>query len=180
MTNEIDPVIVRKILRYEPETGKLFWLARDMEIFANPRVGKAWNSRYAGREAITADNGVGYKIGSIFNRHYLAHRLAWVITHGDWPEIIDHINGDPGDNRIANLRSVSAGLNSQNTRRGKRNTSGRVGVSWHNASHKWWAQISLRGRHYNLGLYDTMEAAAAARAVAERELGFHPNHGRAA
>jgi hypothetical protein len=180
MANEINIELLRKLLRYEPETGKLYWLARSRDMFATKRAFSTWNARYAGTEAITADNGVGYKVGSIQNRHFLAHRIAWAIVHGEWPNVIDHINGNPSDNRLTNLRSVDWTENSCNSRVSSRNTSGHTGVVWSNASGKWAAQITVRGSNKFIGVFSDKNDAVAARKAAERELGFHPNHGRVA
>lgn len=180
MKNEIDPKLACELLEYEPGTGLLYWKERPVELFTEPRFARAWNTRYAGKQAITSDNGLGYKIGSIFGRHFLAHRLAWAISYGEWPDIIDHINGNPGDNRIANLRSVTATENSCNTRLYKKNTSGHVGVTWSSTANKWAAQISINRKAIFLGVFDDKNAAIAARKRAEAELGFHPNHGRTA
>ena len=47
--------------------------------------------------------------------HFLYHRAVWAVVHGYLPMIIDHINGNPYDNRIENLREVSASENNMNT-----------------------------------------------------------------
>lgn len=180
MTNQIDPEVVRNLLRYEPETGRLYWRERPSAMFSSQRSHSTWNARYAGREALTADNGLGYKIGSIFNRHYLAHRIAWVIIYGKWPDVIDHINGNPGDNRLSNLRSVTVSENCCNSKRNRKNTSGQTGVTWSRAANKWAAQISLNGQAHFIGVFSDKADAIAARKSAERDLGFHPNHGRIA
>lgn len=180
MAKQIDPEIMKMLLRYDPETGELFWRERPRNLFKTNRSFSAWNARYAGRKALTADNGLGYKIGSIFNQHFLAHRVAWVLVYGEWPDIIDHINGNPSDNRISNLRSVTASQNSCNARLHSKNTSGHVGVTWSAAAKKWAAQISINGQPKYLGVFTEKSDAIAARKAAEAELGFHPNHGRAA
>lgn len=59
------------------------------------------------------------------------------------------------------------------------NTSGRTGVYWHKPLAKWRARIKVKGKHISLGLYDDINEAAAARSAAEREYGFHNNHGAA-
>jgi hypothetical protein len=44
----------------------------------------------------------------------------------------------------------------------------------------WQARIRVNNRHIYLGVFDSMEEAVRVRKIAEREYGFHPNHGRAA
>lgn len=102
--------------------------------------------------------------------HY-AHRLAWLWFHGEWPHgVIDHINGDPTDNRIENLRDVPQKINMQNQRRERSNKSGLLGV-WKKRG-KWVAAIKLDGRPYHLGSFQTAEGAHEAYVQKKREL--HP------
>jgi hypothetical protein len=165
---------LREFLRYEPETGKLFWLERQ-------NSDKWWNSFCAGKEAFRSTDKHGYRSGHFLGRQYKAHRVVWALVHGEWPaDEIDHINGNPGDNRISNLRVVTRAQNMKNIRRLAKNTSGVVGVSWDNINSNWRASIKVNGRCINLGRYKSFEAACAARADAERLHDFHPNHGRAA
>ena len=186
MGKEIDPELLRKLLRYEPETGKLFWLPRTPDLFhdTTDRRGvnwccQAWNGKNAGREAFTA-NSAGYRMGAVFGRNYGAHRVAWALTSGSWPKMIDHINGDRSDNRLANLRSVSRLENQRNMKRGSDNKSGQTGVGWDSSRDRWVAAIGVGGRTDHIGRFDKKADAIAARKQAERDFGFHPNHGRAA
>lgn len=174
---------LRQILRYEPETGKLYWLARNAEMieakkYPAERESSRWNSRYAGKEAF-AKKGTGYVAGRILgSRQYKAHRVAWALHYGEWPEgQIDHINGIRDDNRIANLRIVTPSENSKNCKK-RSNGSNVFGVSQTN-SNKWAVKIGHEGRQYFLGVYENFELAVAVRKDAEARLGFHPNHGRA-
>lgn len=112
---------------------------------------------------------------------YQNHRIAWALHHGCWPDDqIDHINGNPEDNRIANLRAVSNAENQRNARRKCTNTSGVTGVSWHSRDHVWHANIREKGRLLYLGSFDSFDEAVAVRKAAEHEYGYHENHGRAA
>lgn len=179
----VEPDLLRQVLRFEPETGKLFWLPRPASFFAsacNPeRICNSWNARYAGKEAFTASHNAGYKFGSVFDAVCLAHRIAWAVYYGEWPDSIDHINGNRSDNRISNMRSVVAQDNSKNAAIRSDNTSGHIGVHWHTLAGKWAASIKGGGKMRHLGLFDDMAFAIAARKRAETKYGFHPNHGRA-
>ena len=76
---------------------------------------------------------------------------------------IDHINGDPLDNRRQNLRYVTHGQNQQNCSRRTESRKGIFkGVCWHRQRQKWVAQIAPGGKHVHLGLFDSEEAAARA------------------
>lgn len=111
----------------------------------------------------------GYIVISVDGRRYVAHRLAWLYTYDRWPVgDLDHINGVKNDNRIANLREATRRQNMQNVRKHKHNTSGYKGVAWHSQRNKWRAYIFDNYRQKHLGLFDTKEAAAAARAKAEK------------
>lgn len=162
---------LRKRLRYEPETGKLFWLDYEgMPI--------QWRARWVGKEAFTSTLSTGYRQGSIDDAMFLAHRVVWAIHHGEWPDDqIDHINGVTVDNRIVNLRVVSISENQRNASRRSDNTSGITGVRWHKAAGKWQAQITVNNRSKYLGLFNTLEEAAAARKEASAKYGFTERHG---
>jgi len=182
---EIDPALLRKLLRYDAETGKLYWLVRTPDLFAHSDNADAdcrrFNTQFAGKEAMYADSaGHGYCTGAIFNRQFLTHRVIWALVHGEWPIFIDHINGIRTDNRLCNLRSVSRQENMRNARRPRTNKSGVIGVYWASHASLWRASIKVNGKNQHLGYFKSLGEAAAARTRAEREIGFHPNHGRAA
>ncbi len=177
----LDPAQLRALLRYDPQTGELFWRERPLEMFVEPPAAVAakarkWNARYAGKPAFTSRTH-GYRQGCLLSVYVYAHRVAWAIHHGRWSEQhIDHINGVRDDNRITNLREVRDGGNNRNLKRPVTNSSGAIGV--YRQGRKWWAGITYRRRAYYLGSFETKEAAIAARKAAERRFGFHPNHGR--
>lgn len=173
------PQLCRKLLHYEPETGKLFWLPRPREMFSSQRSFKMWHTRYAGHEAFTADDGRGYRNGSILYETLLAHRVVWAIVHGAWPDgEIDHINGDRSDNRLENLRPATAAENQRNQGLPSNNVSGILGVSWNGRRSRWQAKINVGGKTKWLGYFDTLEQAASARAHAEASNGFADGHGK--
>lgn len=110
----------------------------------------------------------GYRVVFVSGKWRLAHRLAWLMTHGEWPPAeIDHINGDPSDNRLCNLRLASRSEN-------MRNVKGKKGWHWHASRNKWQALIRVDGKRQYLGQYATEAEAKAAyqRAAVELHGGF--------
>jgi len=176
----ITPELCRQLLHYEPETGRLFWKRRPREMFASKRGHSIWNARYADRRAFTALS-LGYYVGRIHDMMFRANRVAWAITNGEWPAPgfdVDHINGDPADDRISNLRAVPHRENGKNIKRPTTNTSGQIGVSFNKRSSRWDAYIGDGKGRVMLGNFTEFAHAVAARKRAEMENGYHPNHGR--
>jgi hypothetical protein len=162
---------LRQRLRYEPETGKLYW----RECTSMPKM---WNTTYAGTKALAFVGNNGRYMGRIQYRAYQAHRVVWAIVHGEDPNgEIDHIDHNPLNNRIENLRVVSHQENHRNTPHRKNNTSGSMGVSWFAATSRWSAYIMVDGRKIHLGYFLDKQEAIAARKAAEALYGFHNNHG---
>lgn len=111
-------------------------------------------------------------------RRVQLHRAVFAVVHGRWPtDQIDHIDGDPTNNRVENLREVSGLENQRNMKRYTNNTSGHTGVRL-TASGKWQALITDNGRRIHLGVFEDVEDAAAAYRAKADELGYHKNHGR--
>lgn len=153
------PELLRQLLRYEPDTGRLYWKLRPRGMFRSDRTWRSWNAEFAEKEAFTTVNG-GYYKGKIFCDAYLAHRVIWAMCMGAWPENqIDHKNGNKLDNRIENLRDADHTQNQRNQPRYRNNTSGIKGVSWHKVSGKWMAGIRVDGKRRHLGLFSSKEAA---------------------
>lgn len=157
------PEELRQLLRYEPETGKLFWLPRPVEMFKTKRAHGMWNTRFAGKEAFTAIGAHGYRCGVVNYKGLLAHRVVWAIHYGSWPEDqIDHIDSDRLNNRIGNLREATAYENMHNRGRQVNNKSGYKGAHWNSGAKAFEARIRCEGRRVYLGLFSSPEAAHAA------------------
>jgi hypothetical protein len=105
-------------------------------------------------------------------------RLAYFIACREWPDCIDHINGDRSDNRLQNLRSVTVSDNNRNHPIQKRNRSGAHGVRHDARRNRWRAEITFEGKITFLGSFKNLDDAVAARLAAQKSLGFHENHGR--
>ena len=147
---------LRSVLTFEPNTGIFRWRIP---------ISKKSNEIGAKAGCINANGYVFIRVGC---RQYLAHRLAWLYSHGEWPNaIVDHINGDRSDNRIDNLRLANKSLNGANAALSKRNRVGIKGVYQRN--NRWAAQIRGNGRNLWLGTYDTPQAAQAAYLTAAKE-----------
>ena len=178
-----DPELLRKLLRYDPETGNLWWRRRTPDAFSHCQKPWAtcnrWNARLDGKRAFTAKDSKGYLQGKIMSTLYRAHRVIWAISTGVQPkDQIDHINGDGMDNRIVNLRVVSCAENSRNRSLQSNNTSGVVGVSWDSRRNEWFSFIHHGGERIRLGLFVEKSDAINARLSAEVQYGYHPNHGK--
>lgn len=161
--NDLTAQRVRELMQYDPETGVFKWLVKPNR---NIRVGEVvGTSRGSGQCLQTKIDGYFYRL----------HRLAWLYVYGSWPEAdIDHIDGNPANNALANLRDVSRSVNLQNRRKamGHNKSAGILGVS--KKRNKWRARIKVNGRQISLGHFDTIEEAQAAYLTAKRE--HHPGN----
>ncbi|WQZ00658.1 HNH homing endonuclease [Xanthomonas phage NP1] len=145
---------VNALLAYEPDTGLLLW-----------KVSKG--TAKAGRVAGSPHN-EGYLRVKVHGKMNSAHRLAWLLHTGSWPsKHLDHIDGNRANNRIDNLRECTQAENLQNKGKYSNNKSGAQGVHWNKQAKKWMAQIRVAGKNIYLGLFETLEEAAAARAAAK-------------
>lgn len=171
------PEQLRQLLRYEPETGKLFWREQTTpEYFQDGGKSarhsmNAWNSKYAGKEAFTATTKSGHLRGRIAGRGLLAHRVIWAMHVGTWDfALVDHRDLDPANNRLKNLREATKRQNGTN-RLPKAGSSSRfLGVGWYKAAKKWKAAISVDNKSIYLGAFQTEEEAAMAYDLAAKEM----------
>jgi hypothetical protein len=105
---------------------------------------------------------------------FLAHRLAWLHVHGEWPSgQIDHINGARTDNRIENLRVVTNAVNQTNLSPASSTSHSKVrGAHWNSRLRKFQSQVEVAGKRLYLGLFDTAEQAHQAYVEARRQHGI--------
>jgi hypothetical protein len=147
---------LKQLLHYDPSTGVFTWKKRRGRCSAGAVAG---STNIDGHIKISVDK-----------RYYLAHRLAWLHTYGRFPDRdIDHINRNPGDNRIENLRLATKGENQQNRSVSKNNKSGYSGVHWEESAKKWVASIYLNNKVISLGRFKSKEDAVSARQEAKKK-----------
>jgi hypothetical protein len=129
--------ILRDCLSYNEITGIFTWLK--------------WSGRGKNRvgEVAGTRNKFGYVLIGVSGYGQIpAHRLAWIYTHGltIGGAEIDHIDGNPSNNAISNLRLATSTQQKQNKSVQSNNRSGLKGAYYH-ACHKgkkWRTQISVR------------------------------------
>lgn len=103
------------------------------------------------------------RLQTIFKgKSYLNHRLIYLYHYGDIPTYIDHIDRNPLNNRIENLRPSTRSQNGINANLRTDNISSLKGISFFKKTGKFRAQIKFEGRKFHLGYYFTKEEAAKA------------------
>jgi HNH endonuclease len=110
----------------------------------------------------------GYIKVNFKRKQYYAHRIIYLMHHGFYPDEVDHIDRNPRNNKIENLRSATRSENAANRGVGKSNKSGFLGVFWNTQSAKWNAKIKINGKDKHLGFYDLLEDAASAYETASK------------
>jgi len=122
-------------------------------------------------------NDKGYRLISYRNKQYRAHRLVFIYMGVKLISEVDHINHDKDDNRWCNLRTVNRNANLENQSKRTDNKSGVVGVSYCSIRNKWVSYINYNKKRISLGRFKTKQEAIKVRAQANKQYGFHANHG---
>lgn len=160
----LTPEKLREMLMYDENTGVFRWRVRPT-IRSKVRAGDIAGCR---------DNRRGNVLIKVPGEPlHQAHRLAWLYVYGEWPkQHIDHINGNPSDNRIENLRDVSPQINAQNKRKimVTNKSSGFLGVTFCKKAQKFQAQITFNKKCFYLGLFDDPKEAHLAYLKAKRKI----------
>jgi len=150
---EIPVSRIREVLSYDPLTGIFLWKVKTGDkVVVGSRAGNATGH---GKARISVDTVL-----------YAAHRLAWVIMTGEQPpDVIDHANGDPLDNRWANLRAADYSLNSANRAsqsNSQTSVKGVCYVPYLSRKKPWLAQLTCKGVPRLRKCFATQEEAKAA------------------
>lgn len=152
---------IRELLLYDEESGELVWRS-------NGYRNKPLKGHIAGRV-----NSNGRRQIKINRKLYYASRLVWLYHNGYFPEgYIDHIDRNPLNNRLNNLREVSTICNLRNTTLKKKGLSEVRGVHWAKAHKKWAASVKVNGVTTHFGFYDDFTEAVSHRLAAEQALSW--------
>lgn len=154
---EDQPAVLREFLEY-----------RDGHIYSKV----AYSKVAAGARLGAHDHHKGYFRFRVFGRHTGVHRIIWALVYGQWPpDQIDHINHDPADNRIENLRLAT---NAENETHRKPRTGTRSGLpgAYPIGNGRYQAIIGVNKKLKHLGCFGSAEEAHAAYAEAKRK--YHP------
>lgn len=157
-----------ELFRYDYETGALYWRRR-----VNNSVPKTLG-------AGTQNKSSGYINVKVHGRLYPVHRVVMLMCYGFYGEglDVDHINHVRNDNRLFNLRFVTRSENNKNQSLSSKSATGVTGVYFYKRLQKYVAQIRVNQKSIYLGIFETLEEAAAARAEANLKFNFHSNHGK--
>lgn len=151
---EVTQEIVKQRFSYDPDTG----------VFV--RLVPSTNGLHPAGSVAGTRNRHGYLEVRINRSNFLLHRLAWLYVYGELPKgILDHINLNKADNRIANLRECNASQNVANGPLRSTSTTGAKGVGLCRRTGKYLARIYLNYKSIYLGSYNTVEEAKAAYAA---------------
>jgi hypothetical protein len=152
---------LKELIDYDAETGVFTWIQ-------SPR-----NNIPSGSIAGSIDS-KGYVRILYKKKLYLGHWLAWFFVYNKWPDNeLDHINGNPTDNRICNLRDVTRKQNMENKKVYKNSKTGYAGVTWHSRDKKWNVRIGHYGKRISIGYFDNLDDAIQARIKFENKLFTH-------
>jgi len=145
-----------EVLSYED--GKLFHKVRRSTVKVGQRAG--------------TDRPDGYRDVRIKGNKFLEHRVIWAICTGSWPNgEIDHIDRNPSNNDIANLRVVDRYVNTSNVDKKVTNNSGHKNVYWNNINKRWRVALRVNGVRHNLGSFISLEDAIMQRDLFMEEVG---------
>lgn len=146
---------IKEMFSYNPATGQI-----------TRRGHEPYKPTPSGYVYVSCDGWVG-----------LAHRVIWAVVYGRWPNEVDHIDNDPSNNRLSNLREVSSQQNNFNRSMSRRNKTGVKGVQWEKSRRRWRAIILREGKQHVQRFRTLDEAAAAIRQMRDNLHGEFANHG---
>jgi len=130
---------------FEYKDGKLFWKNSKRPSFNGKEVG--------------CDDGQGYIKVTVAKKQYLAHRVIYLMHHGELPDVIDHADRDVKNNRIENLRAANASKNGMNSKPSRPAASGVRNVIKYKGRSKFSVYMKIKGKNTFIGNFEDLELA---------------------
>lgn len=147
-----------RIYQYDSENGGLVWKA--FKNPAHPGMAKIGAS-------VGGDDGSGYKMCMLLGHKFKVHQIVWMMQTGEFPKmLIDHIDRNPLNNNIENLRLAT---DAQNLANCATVCAPMAGVRKDPKGHGYRADISINRKKKFIGYFKTAEEAHAAYVQATRE-----------
>lgn len=127
---------------FDYKDGDLYWKERPLSDFKTTQGHGSFNAKLVGKKACGQVIEKYEKI-KLNKKYYLTHRLIYIWHFDDLTADyeVDHIDNNPSNNNINNLRRALRKENTRNTVISSKNKSGIKGVSFDNTRKKWMAQI---------------------------------------
>ena len=142
--------LLRELLHYDVTTGQFTWLPSPALCSVTSRTSSYGTPAMPGKSQEAGADRLTYWYIAVHHIQYFAHRLVWLYVHGDpVPDCIDHIDGNPLNNRFSNLRASTKAQNCANMRLRDANTSGVKGVGPYKG--RWRARIMVNFKDHHLG-----------------------------
>lgn len=107
-------------------------------------------------------NEINRSVIMINQNAFLSSRIIFLWHKGWLPEIVDHENNNPLDDRIENLRAANYSQNNRNCTSAKNSTSKYLGVGRYKGNPAWIARIVSNGKRTNIGSFSSEDEAALA------------------
>lgn len=158
---------LKDAFNYDQKSGNLVWrVDRPADHFATTVGHKVYLKQWAGKRAGTKykDKTSAQCVVISFKgrkKRFSVHKLVFFYHFGYVPELIDHINGNPHDNKVENLQPLNYSLNTAKASMFSHNTSGYRGCRYRKRDNKWIVNLKVNKYGYYLGQYSDLEYAAA-------------------